>query len=397
MNSTTQLEFHPDAESLNAFAEKALPEREREQMVAHLAVCSRCRQVIFLARQAASEMEMAAAPAAYSAGRSGSWLSGWRLAWIPAVALASVVGLAFLVHGRQVQPGSEMARAVPQSVPQAEGSATEPAAKERDFSEKAHAPVSHVLEQQPEIKVQSAPAGAAYVPAPAETVPPPASVSESVTVAAAPPGMTPGASAGQAVGMNEYKPVPVPEARLPHNMGAIYSSNATANYDATKAKMDEMTERDQANRKGGGRYAGSGGASNSRLKKNVMPNSSYDAGAQITKNQFVAAREGKFVPLPSGLEIVSRVTTQNLTLAIDEAGALFLSRDSGSHWESVARQWTGRAVDVSVLPSSNGRSFVAAPINGAAATPAAQPEVFELRNDKNQTWVSTDGVIWTAQ
>ena len=66
MNSTSQLDSHPDAESLNAFAERALPERERGQIVAHLAECSRCRQVIFLAQQAIAEMEMAAAPAARS-------------------------------------------------------------------------------------------------------------------------------------------------------------------------------------------------------------------------------------------------------------------------------------------------------------------------------------------
>ena len=80
MNSNSQLEFHPDAESLNAFAEKALPERERGQIVAHLAGCSRCRQVIFLAQQADPEME-AAVPVAHSTGRSGSWLSGTRLGW----------------------------------------------------------------------------------------------------------------------------------------------------------------------------------------------------------------------------------------------------------------------------------------------------------------------------
>ncbi len=57
MNSTFQLDSHPDAESLNAFAEQALSEREREPILAHLAACSRCRQVIFLAQQAASDLK----------------------------------------------------------------------------------------------------------------------------------------------------------------------------------------------------------------------------------------------------------------------------------------------------------------------------------------------------
>ena len=61
MNQNPQLDFHPDAESLNAFAEQALGDRERGQIVEHLAVCSRCREVVFLAQEAAVEMEPAVA------------------------------------------------------------------------------------------------------------------------------------------------------------------------------------------------------------------------------------------------------------------------------------------------------------------------------------------------
>jgi hypothetical protein len=395
MNSTTQLEFHPEAESLNAFAEQALPERERGQMVAHLAVCSRCRQVIFLARQAAEEMETAAA--AHSAGRSGTWFRDWRLAWIPAVALASAFALAVLVHVRHVQPGTEMARVTPQSVPQVEGSATKPAAKEQVFAEKAHAPVSHAVEKLPEIKTEYAPTGAAYVPAPAETVPPPAVVGETVTVTSAQPLLqTSNASVAQSPQMEPTEQAPVPTASMPQRVTGSYSSNSAAVY-APQAKMDEMEARARTSQKAQARYAGSGGTSAMQYKKEAAPHSSFDAGGLMPVIQFEAAPRSITAQLPSGLNIVSSVTAQNRRLAIDDAGALFLSRDSGSHWESVALQWTGRAVVVSVLPSSNGRSYVAAPINGATAAPAAQPEVFELRNDKNQTWVSTDGVIWTAR
>ena len=53
MTPTPQLELHPDADSLNAFVEQALAGSEREQVQAHLAACSRCRQVIYLAQEAA--------------------------------------------------------------------------------------------------------------------------------------------------------------------------------------------------------------------------------------------------------------------------------------------------------------------------------------------------------
>ncbi len=402
MNSTSQLDFHPDTESLNAFAEQALPERERGQIVAHLAECSRCRQVIFLARQAAAEMEVAAAPAARSTGRSWSWLSGWRLAWIPAAALATVAGLAFLVHGRHEETRTEMARVVAPIAPQNEARSANPPLNNRVESRMAPAPASPVVEAPRESKIESAPAVAVSQPIPAMAASPRGAVSKEETVAAAPTMVEPpetvtlAGSKGQILGMAEYKPEPMPGAPRTQSVGAMYSGNATATY-APKAKMDKKAERAEASRRTEARYAGSGGASALQLKKNVMPGSSFDAGAQMPVVQFAAAHETNAAPLPSGLTIVSSVTVENRTLAIDQAGALFLSRDSGSHWESVARQWTGRAVNVSLLPNLNGRSFVAAPSSGAAAVPSQSAEIFELRNDKNLTWVSTDGVIWTAQ
>ena len=43
---------HPDADSLSAFVEGVLPEHERAECLAHLAECSRCREVVFLAQGA---------------------------------------------------------------------------------------------------------------------------------------------------------------------------------------------------------------------------------------------------------------------------------------------------------------------------------------------------------
>jgi hypothetical protein len=356
--------------------------------------------VIFLAQQAVAEMEMAAVPAAHFAGRSGSWLSGRRLAWIPAAALATVVGLAFLVHGRHEATGKEMARAVPPVAPQNEASIANPPANNRVDERKVQSPVSPIVAKQPEIKVASAPV--ASQPILEKAGPSRTATNEAISLTAAPPGLEPPetvtstGSAGQIIGMSQYKPEPIPAARLSQSVGAMYSSNSTAAR-SPEAKMDERSDRDQASRKAEARYAGSGGASTSQLKKNVMPHSSSDAGAQLPVVQFEASRQANIAPLPSRLAAVSSVTAENRTLAIDQAGALFLSGDSGNHWESIARQWTGRAVDVSLLPALDGRLFVAAPTNGAAAAPVAAAEIFELRNDKNLTWVSTDGTIWTAQ
>jgi hypothetical protein len=93
MNVKSQLDLHPDAESLNAFAEQALGERERGEILAHLAGCGRCRQVVFLAQEAAAmelepEMELvaAAAPAAQSSPE-GDAGTGAEEAMVPELAV----------------------------------------------------------------------------------------------------------------------------------------------------------------------------------------------------------------------------------------------------------------------------------------------------------------------
>jgi len=70
MKATGQHEFHPDAESLSAFAEQALGERERGRVLEHLAVCGRCRRVVALAREAADAEVVRARSGARPSGRT---------------------------------------------------------------------------------------------------------------------------------------------------------------------------------------------------------------------------------------------------------------------------------------------------------------------------------------
>ena len=120
MNSKPQLDLHPDAESLNAFVEQMLPEGEREQILAHIAECGRCRQVVYLAQEAAAEMEMepelelavvAAVPQSTSPSEAEKypWFRSWRLAWVPVGALAVLVTAAYVVHVRHVEIAAEQA------------------------------------------------------------------------------------------------------------------------------------------------------------------------------------------------------------------------------------------------------------------------------------------------
>lgn len=391
MNSTPQLDVHPDAESLNAFAEQALPERERGRILAHLAVCGRCRQVIFLAQEEADGMEMvaaAAAPAAQTRARSGSWLSGWRLAWIPAAALAASVAVGVLVHVRHEQPGTETAKVTTPVAPQNEARIERPLENKPAVARKMPAPASPIAAKSSESKAQSTAAVTASAPNLEQAAPPPAATTQPVTVASAPPFITAEASGGQGSQMAEYKPAPIPGERQQARAGATYSSHAAAAY-APSAKKDEMAERAPASRSAEAQLNGSGGAYAAGLHQEaVVPRYSYDARAHIPAMRYEAAREATIAPLPSGLPVVSTVTAQDRTLAIDQAGAVFLSQDSGEHWEAVARQWTGRAVSVSLARPVSG---------GPSSSGTAAAAVFELVNNKNQIWVSTDGMSWKAQ
>ena len=81
---------HPDADLLSAFAEHSLGGPERELVLAHLAACVACREVVSLALPQEAEMVEVAAP-------SGSWFRWPMLRWTAVAATVIVVGAAVSV------------------------------------------------------------------------------------------------------------------------------------------------------------------------------------------------------------------------------------------------------------------------------------------------------------
>ena len=79
---------HPDADLLTAYTEQALPPKERNQVVQHLAECSYCREIVSL-----SLPEVQAPPVAVpAAGRPRWWILGYRWAAVAAtVAIAATL------------------------------------------------------------------------------------------------------------------------------------------------------------------------------------------------------------------------------------------------------------------------------------------------------------------
>ncbi len=116
MSHSTQLDFHPNADSLNDFVEHALPEPERQEILAHLAGCNRCRQVIYLARETPSVVETPVptfvATPQFTIPRD-SWFANWRPAWVSVAACTAIIAVAvFLYVGHRV-PAPEVAKVVP--------------------------------------------------------------------------------------------------------------------------------------------------------------------------------------------------------------------------------------------------------------------------------------------
>lgn len=98
---------HPDPNLLAAFAEKALAKAERVQVLEHLAQCSDCRDIVFLATP---EFETTAA---VTAAASSGWLGGSVLRWGALAASVAVVIVAVtlprLSHHASLSPAPQSA------------------------------------------------------------------------------------------------------------------------------------------------------------------------------------------------------------------------------------------------------------------------------------------------
>ena len=84
---------HPDANLLAAFAGHALVEREREAVLAHLAQCPDCRELLALAT--AAQPEPVAAVRVTVADKR-SWFAEWR--WVGAAVACCIVAAALQVR-----------------------------------------------------------------------------------------------------------------------------------------------------------------------------------------------------------------------------------------------------------------------------------------------------------
>ena len=333
MNQRAQFDAHPDAEVLNGFAEQALGAAERELVLGHLGLCARCREVVALAREAAA----AEMPVAVAPARR-QWWGGWQLAWAPAVALAALAVVAVFVYVHHKDEALQMAQIEAPVKPSEELGVPAPAAV---------APVEQVQAKK-QAASKSADESAAFGNGSAGLM---AEVS-SVEAAAPPPAAALSSTADKA---------------------ATYQMAEARALDQAADARDSVEAAQQTEH-----------AAQSRMKMAVasappMQMGGASAAPVATMRAMPAAPAAvrQNATLPGGQAVVSSASNGALMVAVDAGGDVFVSRDRGQHWDAVKQQWTGRAMRVATKV-------------GAAA-------VFEITNDQQNLWASTDGAIWTAQ
>jgi len=441
MKTTPQFDLHPDAESLNAFVEQALPERERGQVTAHLAECGRCRQVVYLAQELAEGVETATTAslagqpvAAQPAGkRSRTWFGGWRLAWIPATALAAVAGVVVVVQMRHVVPapgsGQEVAKVAPPPELRTK--------RDGDAGKSPEAPTVSSPAKMPVEKKALSITGRnvsnSQLDEAVPAAPPPVATDAAVAAHDEPNGASgqPGAIAqgfitqaptvhgpstqSQQVWHGSQQAVPYPPAPSAPATGTMNSTgadavqakaNGTADAKSAEAVANAVTVVEQSS------------AALPVIHQELRPNppgaSAEDfQGARKQAARAALATKAVRLKLPSGLATASLAMGMHRTLAIDSGGAVFLSEDGGMNWKPVTRPWTGQPVLVRFreLPQANNaglaKQAIGGPVNktnapngmstGAIAGSLTLTGTFEIVTDSGQVWMSADGDDWKTK
>jgi hypothetical protein len=432
---------HPGSDALNAFVERALPEHDRLECLAHLAECAQCREVVFLAQKAAELAEPVgiAKPVAAPQAPVSFWQRLLRPTAVVSVVAAAIVAVFSLGLYRMVRP------AEPQ--PQVTASTEAPAAPESAATAPA-APARAVTrpeEQPPGLQpttLQPTPRNVSPPPVPREQEQPPASPAPPPAAAAA--AVAAPAVAPPEVALSPPPPPPPPAAvlaadtalvaNLAQEAGVVGTISDPAGAVISSARVELKSEDTgvtyTSSSDARGQYSIAGLAPGrydfsvtvpgfKKLVKpgiNVQPQemARLDSALQIgaasesvtvtAEAPLLKTESGELshnvdvtslnqLPLLTGAPGNARAITgaspvytlpdkstpvsvaakEKLVLAVDSAGALFVSENAGKIWTRVKAAWKGKVVRVAVSANT----------------------MFQLTTNPASTWVSTDGRHWS--
>lgn len=314
MSDLLQTGHHPDADQLSAFVEHALPQHEREQTLAHLAICPACRQIVALSLPPAAESPVPPEP------RRKYWFFRRPLVWagIPAVA-ALVLFIIFIRNAtttaRQTSaptqmaatrsPASLVAPTPPPRIPAAASNDQQPATT-RTRRNAAQAAV--------QLHRKGAVASANKPQAEALQQPGRGAASGAIGgvlggIASQSPQLKVGKTASLRAPASQS--IPAPPATTVNNATTVNVGGPVANVPQPASVADALTVN---------------GRALDRAKNALFTQS----------------------PLPSHLAVLSMAANAHQRIAIDRQNHLFFSNDDGRHWNAVPSQWKGRAVTIAL-------------------------------------------------
>lgn len=369
--------IHPDADSLSAFVEGMLPEHERLACLAHLAECSRCREVVYLAQEPLAEPTPA--PVAEPAPlRWKRWFAPVPALSAAAVACALVVSIAvYRQYSRPAAPAPELTASI--RTPEVAPPAPEMLKQLPTPAPRAKA----LVNREPIPAAAPPPPPAAPPPAPvmANTAPADMLAGIAGTVTDPAGGVVPKAQINLVDDATGRAFTSTSDARGQFNVAGLapgrYRLNITSpGFKQAFRQIDlqpqEVAKADSILEVG---------ASNETVTVNAEASLLKTESGELSHT--VTAPAAALPVLPTnrsrlGAAYATTAAKGKLMLAADSAGGLFLSKNSGKTWKAVKGPWKGKVVRISTIPD-----------------PAkVSNTLFQLTTDSASVWLSRDGNSW---
>jgi hypothetical protein len=354
----TKLMEHPDANLLAAFAERALSGAERVSVLGHLADCARCRQIVFLAQEAAGE-ETATVIVPKPMKSRMRWMR-WSVAVVSAVLLATVGVTSWQVYERMQQDKSGVAsETVAKVTPEQQQTLTmvEKQQNEAVSNTSVHAPVS----AGPVAKGKSA--ESTFAAAPIEM-----KRNEGYSHAIG----SVGASPLLEVKPQERKFAAPQQAQSLIGQEQHLEEQKVQKAVAASAYNDRAFMVSSAERSGGSAQAappmkaanvevnGMAAPAAARQTTTVEVSSAPAQMLDTTQNSYTAevSQENALQAKKAGARPGRKPLADSLIvggsyLTLDTSGKLFVSSDSGVHWREIKKQWKGKATTLTLTQDRN--------------------------------------------
>jgi hypothetical protein len=302
LQAVTRLGDHPDPDLLNAFVERSLVQRERVQILDHLAQCNNCREIVSL-----TATQPNTADAASVLSSSPTWLSWPVLRWGALVACVVVVGAVVTLH--QKQEGRQTAASV---------------AEEKAGPGPQRPAPNGAIEKVASLQVPNSDAKVALTAKQTPTAP---KVGEKHFAAAS-------------------SPIEMADARTVSPLAEMVPGRAK---DAPAQPQDAQAEKAMSGslaKKRSGMSAGA--ASNALLPANLAPRWTLSSDGTLQRSLDSG---GTWQTIPVSSQTLFRALAANdLDIWVGgSGGALFHSSDAGQHWTQVRPVAEGEALDDDII------------------------------------------------